>query len=102
VRPFSRCHSTPSVHELRAVFGAGNHDWVATYQKVPKFCDATIEERGGHRLLARGEGDAGGAEFFQAFDDYEHKLWDALVKVSVPAFAVHFMPLTPRSGIRHN
>jgi cytochrome P450/NADPH-cytochrome P450 reductase len=62
------------------VFGAGNHDWVSTYQKIPKLCDFVIEERGGHRLLARGEGDAGGAAFFQAFDDYEIRLWETLVK----------------------
>jgi cytochrome P450/NADPH-cytochrome P450 reductase len=63
------------------VFGAGNHDWVATYQKIPKLLDEKMEQRGARRLLARAEGDAGGAEFFQAFDDYERALWDVLVKV---------------------
>jgi cytochrome P450/NADPH-cytochrome P450 reductase len=64
---------------MRPVFGAGNHDWVSTYQRIPKLCDTTLEERGAQRLLARGEGDAGGAEFFQAFDTYETQLWQTLV-----------------------
>jgi sulfite reductase alpha subunit-like flavoprotein len=38
-----------------------------------------LEERGAQRLLARGEGDAGGAEFFEAFDAYETELWKTLV-----------------------
>jgi cytochrome P450/NADPH-cytochrome P450 reductase len=62
------------------VFGAGNRDWGATYQKIPMLCDTIIEQRGGHRLLSRGEGDAGGATFFQEFDDYEIRLWETLVK----------------------
>jgi cytochrome P450/NADPH-cytochrome P450 reductase len=59
-------HAICSSTHLCPVFGAGNHDWVATYQRIPKLCDAVLEERGAHRLLPRGEGDAGGAEFFQA------------------------------------
>jgi cytochrome P450/NADPH-cytochrome P450 reductase len=72
-------HAICSPTHLRTVFGAGNHDWVATYQRIPKLCDAVLEERGAHRLLPRGEGDAGGAEFFQAFDAYEGQLWETLV-----------------------
>lgn len=39
-----------------SVFGCGNRDWVNTFQRIPKLCDETIEQRGGQRLLARGEG----------------------------------------------
>jgi cytochrome P450/NADPH-cytochrome P450 reductase len=38
-----------------------------------------LEERGAQRLLARGEGDPGGGEFFEAFDAYETELWKTLV-----------------------
>ena len=66
-----------------AVFGCGNHDWVATYQKVPTLCDTTFSERGAERIVDRGEGDAAASNFFEAFDEWEAKLWPALTKVSV-------------------
>lgn len=65
-----------------AVFGCGNHDWVATYQRIPNLCDTTIEARGGKRLLERGQGDAGTAEFFEVFETWEGSLWKALSEVS--------------------
>ncbi|KIP12117.1 hypothetical protein PHLGIDRAFT_98480 [Phlebiopsis gigantea 11061_1 CR5-6] len=61
-----------------AVFGCGHHDWFRTYQRIPTLIDRTIEERGGQRLVARGEGDAGGAEFFESFDAWEARLWEVL------------------------
>lgn len=64
-----------------AVFGCGHHDWFRTYQRVPTLVDATLAARGAQRLLARGEGDAGGAEFFEAFDEWERKLWEILPEV---------------------
>jgi hypothetical protein len=75
---------------------------VNTYQRVPKLCDESIEARGGHRLLSRGEGDASGAEFFQAFDTFEANLWDALTKVGDVRFARVRSQMTdwPESGIR--
>ncbi|KAL4252643.1 Bifunctional cytochrome P450/NADPH--P450 reductase [Abortiporus biennis] len=60
------------------VFGCGNRDWVATYQRIPTLCDRLLGELGGKRLVERGEGDAGGSDFFEAFDQWEIKLWDAL------------------------
>ncbi|OCH86500.1 cytochrome P450 [Obba rivulosa] len=63
-----------------AVFGCGNRDWVRTYQRVPKLVDETLEERGGRRLLTRGEGDASTAEFFESFDEWEAELWKTLPK----------------------
>ncbi|CAE6373196.1 unnamed protein product [Rhizoctonia solani] len=63
-----------------AVFGAGNHDWVHTYQRIPKLIDDTLEKKGAKRLLERGEGDAGGDRFTESFDEWESKLWEALSK----------------------
>ncbi|KAJ7674373.1 cytochrome P450 [Mycena rosella] len=63
-----------------AVFGCGNSDWTATYQKIPTLCDELFEARGGRRLVARGEGDASKGEFFQTFDEFEARLWGALQK----------------------
>ncbi|KAL1937786.1 hypothetical protein VTO73DRAFT_12805 [Trametes versicolor] len=61
-----------------AIFGCGNRDWVKTYQRVPTLIDETFAERGATRLVERGEGDAGGAEFFEAFDTWEDALWKKL------------------------
>ena len=57
------------------VFGCGNHEWVNTYQKIPKVCDELLEKNGATRIFPRGEADAGGATFFEEFDDWESKLW---------------------------
>ena len=62
-----------------AVFGAGHHDWVNTYQKIPKFIDETIGECGGHRIIERGEADAAG-DFFGSFDSWKEKLFRVLRK----------------------
>ena len=65
-----------------AVFGCGHHDWYRTYQRIPKLIDQTLEERGAQRLVPRGEGDAGGSAFFEAFDAWEANLWKVLPNVS--------------------
>ncbi|KAL0564092.1 hypothetical protein V5O48_017963 [Marasmius crinis-equi] len=65
-----------------AVFGSGNSDWVATYHRIPKLCDEIIEKRGGTRLVQRGEGDSGKAEFFEVFDEFVEGLWQQLAKAS--------------------
>ena len=64
-----------------AVFGCGNRDWVRTFQRVPRVVDELLAARGGVRLLARGVGDAQAADFFEAFDEWEARLWEALAKV---------------------
>jgi sulfite reductase alpha subunit-like flavoprotein len=64
-----------------AVFGCGNSDWSATFQKIPILCDELLEKHGGSRLVPRGAGDAGSANFFQTFDDFEANLWTTLSKV---------------------
>jgi cytochrome P450/NADPH-cytochrome P450 reductase len=63
------------------VFGLGNRDWVRTYQRIPILCDSLLGQHGGKRLLDRGEGDAGASNFFEAFEEFESKLWAALSKV---------------------
>jgi cytochrome P450/NADPH-cytochrome P450 reductase len=67
---------------LFAVFGAGNHDWAQTYQRIPRLIDATLEKRGAKRLLNRGEGDAGGDHFAQSFEEWEEGLWKTLSEAS--------------------
>ncbi|KAJ7259121.1 fatty acid hydroxylase [Mycena haematopus] len=63
-----------------AVFGCGNSDWKATFQKIPTLCDDLLEKHGGKRLLERGSGDASAGDFFQRFDEFEAKLWATLSK----------------------
>ncbi|KAJ7218368.1 fatty acid hydroxylase [Mycena pura] len=63
-----------------AVFGCGNADWTTTYQKIPTLCDDLFAERGAHRLVPRGAGDAGRGGFFESFDEFEAGLWAALQK----------------------
>ncbi|KAH9850173.1 bifunctional P-450/NADPH-P450 reductase [Lenzites betulinus] len=64
-----------------AVFGCGNTDWVKTYQRVPTLIDEEFEKHGATRLVARGSGNAGGAEFFEAFDQWEDGVWSKLSSV---------------------
>ncbi|KAJ6460262.1 fatty acid hydroxylase [Mycena sanguinolenta] len=63
-----------------AVFGCGNSDWTATFQKIPTLCDELFEKHGGSRLVPRGSGDAGAGDFFQQFDEFEAQLWATLSK----------------------
>ena len=65
-----------------SVFGCGNRDWVATYQRIPKLIDQALEERGAKRIFQRGEGDAGNSDFFESFDKWEAGLWATLSEVS--------------------
>ncbi|CAF4212977.1 unnamed protein product, partial [Adineta steineri] len=50
--------SKPKLEINYAVFGAGHHDWVDTYQKIPTYIDQMIENMGGTRIIERGAGDA--------------------------------------------
>lgn len=38
------------------VFGTGNKQWGATYQKIPKKIDNTLTTLGGHRFFDMGSG----------------------------------------------
>lgn len=63
------------------LFGCGNTDWVTTYQRIPKFIDRVLVERGAERLVDLGEGNAAGDGFFEAFDTWESRLWETLAEV---------------------
>jgi cytochrome P450/NADPH-cytochrome P450 reductase len=67
-----------------ALFGCGNTEWVTTYQRIPRLLDQLLVEHGAARLVARGEGDAAGDAFFEAFDTWEAHLWEALTEVRAP------------------
>jgi hypothetical protein len=79
-----------------AVFGCGNHDWVQTFQRIPKLCDDLSEQRGGKRLVPRGVGDAGQGDFFQVFDEFEANLWKTLCDVYL--FYVPLRALSDRTA----
>lgn len=64
-----------------AVFACGNRDWATSYQRIPRLVDEKMAARGATRLLERGEGDASGPDFFDAFDVWEEQLWGALSKI---------------------
>lgn len=59
-----------------AVFGCGNRQWARTYQAIPKWVDAALEQAGATRLAPRGEADSGG-DFFGAFDEWYAGFWPA-------------------------
>ena len=65
-----------------AVFGCGNRDWVQDYQRIPRLVDELIDNHGGQALLPRGEGDAGGSEMFNEFDNWEGLLFKKLTEVA--------------------
>ena len=59
------------------VFGVGDHDWAATYQRVPKMIDYQMEAHGARRVYQRGEGDQSDDFDGQFRGWYEH-LWSSL------------------------
>ncbi|CAF4347430.1 unnamed protein product, partial [Adineta steineri] len=71
--------SKPKLEINYAVFGAGHHDWVDTYQKIPTYIDQMIENMGGTRIIERGVGDAAG-DFFGAFETWKENLFRTLRK----------------------
>lgn len=73
--------SKPQLKISYAVFGAGHHDWVNTYQKIPAYVDEMIEKLGGTRIIDRGIGDAAG-DFFGAFEAWKENLFTTLCKTS--------------------
>ncbi|CAF3298666.1 unnamed protein product [Rotaria sp. Silwood2] len=71
--------SKPKLEIDYAVFGAGHHDWVDTYQKIPTYIDQMIENAGGTKIIERGAGDAAG-DFFGAFEAWKENLFQILRK----------------------
>ncbi|KAH8107855.1 bifunctional P-450/NADPH-P450 reductase, partial [Cristinia sonorae] len=77
----SKISSLPELSKVKfGVFGCGNRDWVATYQRIPKLIDEILADKGATRIVARGEGDAGASDFFDSFDAWETNLWPILSK----------------------
>lgn len=60
-----------------AVLGCGNAQWHQTFQKFPRFIDATLAARGGTALVAVGAADADG-DFEAAVEAWSAGLWQAL------------------------
>ncbi|OAK94348.1 cytochrome P450 [Phaeosphaeriaceae sp. SRC1lsM3a] len=62
-----------------AVFGCGHRDWAKTFQRIPKYLDASLEKRGGARLVPMGSTDAAQGDIFTDFETWEDQvLWPAL------------------------
>lgn len=62
-----------------AVFACGHRDWTETFHRIPKLVDATLEKRGGERLVPMGSADAATSDMFSDFEAWEDDvLWPAL------------------------
>jgi cytochrome P450 / NADPH-cytochrome P450 reductase len=62
-----------------AVFGCGHHDWVSTFQKVPKLIDSILTEKGATAIVQRGETDVALGKIFDNFDEWQDSLlWPAI------------------------
>ncbi|KAF3767140.1 hypothetical protein M406DRAFT_39325 [Cryphonectria parasitica EP155] len=62
-----------------AVFGCGHHDWAATFHKIPKMVDVTLEKLGAARLAPLGVADAAESDLFSRFEAWEDEiLWPSL------------------------
>jgi cytochrome P450/NADPH-cytochrome P450 reductase len=69
-----------------ALFGAGNRNWDSTYQSVPRFIDAKLEQYGAERIYERGEGDARD-DLDAHFQTWKAPLWPTLAKT----FGIEFV-----------
>ncbi|KAK7993410.1 hypothetical protein PG989_006791 [Apiospora arundinis] len=59
-----------------AVFGCGNSDWVATYQRIPTLIDDLLAKAGAERLTEKGATDAKMGDIFADWDAWTaDKLW---------------------------
>lgn len=57
-----------------AVFGCGDHNWVSTYQNVPRLIDEQLSQKGATRFSERGEGDVSG-DFEEQLDQWKETMW---------------------------
>ncbi|HKJ10954.1 MAG TPA: cytochrome P450 [Ornithinimicrobium sp.] len=79
-----------------AVFGCGDRDWAATYQKVPTLLDAELEAHGGTRVHPRGEGNVGG-DFDGEYRAWHKGLWEDLAEaLELPQSAATVSDSGPR------
>ncbi|KIW76336.1 hypothetical protein Z517_11082 [Fonsecaea pedrosoi CBS 271.37] len=62
-----------------AVFGCGHHDWVTTFQKIPKLIDSKLAAKGAKQIVERGQSDVAEGKVFDDFDMWQDEnLWRAL------------------------
>ncbi|PRX70698.1 cytochrome P450/NADPH-cytochrome P450 reductase [Cohnella sp. SGD-V74] len=57
-----------------AVLGCGDRNWSNTYQSVPRYIDELLERKGGRRISARAEADAGG-DMEKQLGQWRRALW---------------------------
>lgn len=64
-----------------AVFGAGNIEWTATYQRVPTLVDQRLHELGATRLQERGAGDVH-TDYLSPFEEWNEQLWPVVAEAT--------------------
>ncbi|KAK0383745.1 hypothetical protein NLU13_9656 [Sarocladium strictum] len=93
----------PAADPLKGVryslYGLGHHDWITSFQKIPKLIDANLEKAGAQRLLPLALDDVASSEVVSQFDAWEDEsFWPTLMK----AYSVEgdgFKPATSGPGI---
>ncbi|HZS00814.1 MAG TPA: cytochrome P450 [Chloroflexota bacterium] len=81
------------------VFGCGNRDWAATYQRIPALVDTELAKHGAKRICPRGEGDGRG-DFDGEYRAWYGPLWESLAKeFSLPASVATTAATGPRFAV---
>lgn len=57
-----------------AVFGCGDHNWASTYQRIPRYIDEQMAQKGATRFSTRGEADASG-DFEEQLEQWKQSMW---------------------------
>ena len=62
-----------------AVFGCGHKDWSATFHRIPKLVDSTLEKLGAESIVDLGLSDAAKGDMFSDFDNWtDAAFWPAV------------------------
>ncbi|TKI02010.1 sulfite reductase flavoprotein subunit alpha, partial [Bacillus wiedmannii] len=62
-----------------AVFGCGDHNWASTYQRIPRYIDEQMAQKGATRFSTRGEADASG-DFEEQLEQWKQSMWSDAMK----------------------
>ncbi|MEC2720839.1 bifunctional P-450/NADPH--P450 reductase, partial [Bacillus cereus] len=62
-----------------AVFGCGDHNWASTYQRIPRYIDEQMAQKGATRFSKRGEADASG-DFEEQLEQWKQSMWSDAMK----------------------
>ncbi|TKI95522.1 sulfite reductase flavoprotein subunit alpha, partial [Bacillus wiedmannii] len=62
-----------------AVFGCGDHNWASTYQRIPRYIDEQMAQKGATRFSTRGEADASG-DFEEKLEQWKQSMWSDAMK----------------------